>query len=78
MTTANPNEKVEENAQCVFSLSSDSLTTTIRNLNPLFKIPSNIHQTPFILPILITIIISDLPGLVESLKPITTAQSSAP
>ena len=51
------------------SRSLDSLSIAVGNLQSRFQCPVGIHQTPFVFPILIALVESDLPRLVECFEP---------
>jgi hypothetical protein len=55
---------------------SNSLSTTIRNLQPLLQIPARIHQAPFILPLLARGVELHFPRLVKSFEPFSISKHS--
>ena len=56
----------------------DSLPTTIRDLQAIFELAVDTHQTPFILPVPIALVELLLPGLIESLEPTPFRQHRHP
>ena len=65
-------QKVMNKLHCIMiqEVSLYGLTTTVRNLDAIFEIPSGIHDTPLIFPLFGSVIELLLPWLVKSFEPI--------
>ena len=55
---------------------TDPLPIAIWDLDARFQLAPGIHEAPFVLPVLVALVVDDLPGLVEGFEPIRRLQIS--